>query len=256
MLDQNEQAQRLPWDGCENARDVGGCPIAQGGMIRRHVLIRSDSLHQLPPEGLAVVYDYGVRTVIDLRLANELEKRPSPFAASQQSGLLPRYLNLPMHDMATEALLDAAVPTSTIGVYMILLEQSKAFIGAIIKAVAERLKYGGVLVNCHAGKDRTGIIVALLLSIAGAERDAIAQDYALSEVMLEPGYQEWVQQQVKLHGAPPPDKPWQAQTRPETMYALLDYLDRQYGGAEGYLYAAGVTQNEIEQIRKHLIACA
>lgn len=254
MLDQNEQAQRLPWDGCENARDVGGCPTAQGGTIRRQVLIRSDSLHQLPSEGLGTVYDYGVRTIIDLRLAHELEKRPSPFATSQHSGLLPRYLNLPMHDMSTDALLDEAVPTSTIGVYMILLEHSKAFIAAIIKAVAESLQEGGVLVNCHAGKDRTGIIVALLLSVAGAERDAIAQDYALSEAMLEPGYQEWVQQQVKLHGAPP-DKPWQAQTRPETMYALLDYLDSQYGGAEGYLYAAGVTQNDIEQIRRHLIAC-
>jgi protein tyrosine/serine phosphatase len=155
--------------------------------------------------------------------------------------------------MATEAYLDAANPTCTLDVYIVLLEQGKDYIASIIKAVAESLPEGGVLVNCHAGKDRTGIIVALLLSIAGAEREYIARDYALSEVLLDGGYQEWVTQQVKLHGTPPPSKPWQAQTRPETMHALLDYLDLQYGGVEGYLRTAGVTQADLQQIRKHLV---
>lgn len=247
---QDEPAQRLPWDGCDNARDVGGYPTGQDGLIRRQALIRSDSLHHLTPDGPAVIYDYGVRTIIDLRLAHELERNPSPFA-TQQPGALPRYLNLPIHDIATDALIDAA--DSTVDVYIIILEHGKHYIASIIKAVAEGLQEGGVLVNCHAGKDRTGIIVGLLLSVAGARREAIAQDYALSEVLLEPRYQEWVQEQVKLHGRQPA-QPRQAQTRPETMYAMLDYLDRQYGGAEGYLRAAGVAQLEIEQIRKHLIA--
>lgn len=251
MLHQDEQTQRLPWEGCDNARDVGGYPIANGGLIRKQTLIRADSLHLLTPEGLAAIYDYGIRTVIDLRLAHELERNPSPFSTQQPTGPLPRYLNLPMHDMETDALVDTA--DSTEAVYIMLLERGKEYIAAIVKAVAESLQEGGILINCHAGKDRTGVIVALLLSVAGAQREAIVQDYALSELLLEPRYQEWVQEQVKLHGRTP-TKPRQAQTRPETMHAMLDYLDQQYGGVEGYLLAAGVTGGEIARIRERLTA--
>jgi len=250
MLHQDEQARRLPWDGCSNARDVGGYPIANGGLIPKQTLIRSDSLHRLTPQALAAIYDYGVRTVIDLRLAHELERDPSPFPIQEPTAPLPRYLNLPMHDMETDALVDAA--DSTEAVYIMLLERGKSYITSIVKAVAVGLQEGGVLVNCHSGKDRTGIIVALLLSVAGVPREAIDQDYALSEVMLEPRYQEWVQEQVKLHGRIP-TKPRQAQTRPETMHAMLDYLDQQYGGVEGYLRAAGVTEAEIARIRDRLV---
>lgn len=249
MSHQNEQDRRLPWEGCDNARDIGGYPTTDGGLVRRYALVRSDSPHQLTPKSITEVYDYGVRTVIDLRLPGELEREPSPFAM-RHAGSPPRYLNLPMHDLATDALVDTA--DSTVDTYIVILEHSKKNIASIITAVAEGLHEGGVLINCHAGKDRTGIIVALLLSVAGVGREVIAQDYALSEVMLEPRYQEWVQAQIRLHGHVP-DKPWQAQTRPETMYALLDYLDRKHGGVEGYLLAAGVDREVLEQIRNHLI---
>jgi protein-tyrosine phosphatase len=250
MLSKDEQAWRLPWDGCLNARDVGGYPTANGGLIRKQALIRSDSLHNLTPEALAAVCDYGVRTVVDLRLAHELDTYPSPFATRQPHGPLPRYLNLPIHDMATGALIDAADSTAT--TYIIILERGREAIASIIKAVADSLQEGGVLVHCQGGKDRTGIIVALLLSVAGVEREVIARDYALSEVLLEPSYQEWVQEQVKLHGRVP-TKPRQAQTSPVTIYAVFDYLDRQYGGVEGYLREVGVTQPEMAQIRNHLV---
>jgi protein-tyrosine phosphatase len=156
-----------------------------------------------------------------------------------------------MHDMETDSLVDAA--ESTVAVYIMLLERGKQYIAAIVKAVADSLQEGGVLVNCHSGKDRTGVIVALLLLVAGVQREAIARDYALSEVMLEPRYQEWVQEQIKLHGLIP-TKPRQAQTRPETMHAMLDYLDQQYGGVESYLLVAGVTEAEIARIREGLMA--
>ena len=250
MSYQDEQVRRLPWHGCYNARDIGGYSTVDGSLIRRQAILRSDSLHRLTPEALAAVYDYGVRTIIDLRLEYELERDPNPFATQQLNSPLPRYLNVPIHDMATDALVDAA--DSTVATYVIILERSKPQIASIIKDVAESLQEGGVLVTCHSGKDRTGIIVALLLSVVGAQREVIAQDYALSEVLLEPRYQEWVQEQIKQHGQEPV-KPRQAQTRPETMYAMLDYLDREYGGVESYLRAAGVAQDSLVQIRQHLI---
>jgi protein-tyrosine phosphatase len=85
MSHQHEQTQRRPWNGCDNARDAGGCQTANGGLIRKQALIRSDSLHCLTAEGLVAIYDYGVRTIIDLRLVNErkLTLAPSPLSSLQ-----------------------------------------------------------------------------------------------------------------------------------------------------------------------------
>src|SRR6476661_1329699 len=140
----DQQSCRLPWEGCLNVRDLGGYPTASGGLIRMQALIRSDSLHRLTPQGMAAIYDYGVRTIIDLRLAHELELNPSPFS-TQEVGSVPRYLNLPMHDMATDALIGAV--DSTVAVYIIILDRSKFYISSIVKAVAKGLQEGGVLIN-------------------------------------------------------------------------------------------------------------
>jgi protein tyrosine/serine phosphatase len=151
-----------------------------------------------------------------------------------------------MHDLQTGEAIDAA--GSTADAYIVILERGKDLIAQIIKAVAAGLEEGGVLVHCQGGRDRTGIVVALLLSVAGVPRDVIAEDYALSEVMLEPLYLQWVEDQIRATGRHP--------GKPRYMHAVLDYLDRAYGGVEGYLEASGVTPAEMEQIRKHLITTA
>jgi protein-tyrosine phosphatase len=194
-----EQSPRcLAWDGCYNAREVGDYPTESGERTRTHTLLRSDNLHGLTPKGQAALRDYGVHTIIDLRLADELERQPNPFAAQQGPNDVPRYLNLPIHDPATNAAIDAAQATE--GDYIVILEESKGLVAAIIKAVAASLEDGGVLVHCHGGKDRTGIIMALLLSLAGVPRETIAQDYALSETQLEPLYAAWLEEKSKAQG--------------------------------------------------------
>jgi protein tyrosine/serine phosphatase len=212
-------------------------------------LLRSDSLYSLTPKGQAALRDYGVRTIIDLRLAEELERQPNPFAAQQGPDDVPRYLNLPIHDPATTADIDAAQATE--GDYVVILERSKEQVAAIIKAVAASLEDGAVLVHCAGGKDRTGIIMALLLSLAEVPREIIAQDYALSEAQLEPFYAAWLEEQSKAQGRPVERPQWMA-ARPEKMLGLLEFLDLHYGGVEGYLDAAEVTQADMAQIREHL----
>ena len=248
--EEEEQPSRcLAWDGCYNAREVGDYPTESGGRTRTHTLLRSDSLYGLTPKGQAALRDYGVRTIIDLRLAEELERQPNPFATQQGPDDVPRYLNLPIHDPAATAAIDEAQATG--GEYVFILEESKGLVAGIIKAVAASLEDGGLLVHCHGGKDRTGIIIALLLSLAGVPREIIAQDYALSEVQLEPLYAAWLEEQSQAQGRTIERPQWMF-SRPEKMLSLLEYLDREYGGVEGYLEAAGVTQADMAQIREHL----
>jgi protein-tyrosine phosphatase len=250
--EEEEQSPRcLAWEGCYNAREVGDYPIESGGRTRMHTLLRSDTLHGLTPKGQAALRDYGVRTIIDLRLADELERQPNPFAAQQGPDGVPRYVNLPIHDPAITAAVDAAQATE--GEYIVILEESKGLVAAIIKAVSASLEDGAVLVHCHGGKDRTGIVIALLLSLAGVPREIIAQDYALTETRLEPLYAAWLEEQSKTQGRPIERPQWMF-SRPEKMLSLLDYLDREYGSVEGYLETAGATQADMARIREHLTA--
>jgi protein-tyrosine phosphatase len=249
VTQQDKQIRRLVWDGCYNVRDLGGYPIQTGGQTRWKTLIRSDTLHTLTPEGRAAFREYGARTIIDIRLAHEVERDPSPFATLQEADNVPRYLNLPIHVAEIDP--EISPPVDPQVAYIVILEKSKELIARIIKAVAASVEDGCVLVHCQGGKDRTGIIIALLLSLAGVQREAIVEDYALSEAMLKPLYLKWVEEQIKATGKHP-GKPKYVQARPETMYGVLAHLDREYGGVEGYLKAAGVTQAEIEKIHDHL----
>jgi len=249
-----EQEERyLAWDACYNARDVGGYPTEDGRRTRNGALVRSDDLYRLTSMGQAALREYGIRTIIDLRLAHELQRDPNPFAGQQGVDDVPRYLNLPLHDVASNAAIEEAEPTH--GEYIVILDRNKKLVGAAIKAVAASLADGGVLVHCHGGKDRTGIVTALLLSLAGVPREIIAEDYALSEVLLEPSFSAWVKERSRA-GGQHVERPLWMFSPPEKMLGLLEHLDREYGGVEGYLEAVGVTQEEMAAIRTHLIAPA
>jgi protein-tyrosine phosphatase len=253
MSQEEEQTRFLAWDACYNAREVGGYPTGDGRTTRWQALVRTDNLYQLTAEGQAALRDYGVRTVIDLRSAHELKQEANPFAGQDDGGRGPRYVNLQLLDLdnpEARATLDAA--KSMQEEYCIILERNRGRIGAVINMVAEGLEEGGVVIHCHGGKDRTGIVVALLLSLAGVPPETIAEDYALSEALLEPRHLQWLEEQKQANGEPV-ERPRWMHSQPETMLGALEYVDQEYGGVEGYLEAAGVTWGAMERIRRHLI---
>lgn len=254
MAQDKQQARHLTWDACYNVRDVGGYATEDGGQTRWRTLIRADNLHRLTPEGQAALCNYGVFTIIDLRLAPEVEQEPNPFAVQQEaasSDHRPRYLNLPLHDIELDILIDKAAAAQ--GEYILILEESKRHIGAVIRAVATALEEGSVLVHCHGGKDRTGIVVALLLSIAGVPRETVIRDYAMSETLLEAPHTAWLEEQSRIIGRPK-ERPLWMLSPPGKMDSLLSYLDGKYGSIEGYLKVCGVTRSQMAQIRQHLVA--
>src|SRR5215217_5485841 len=95
MID-DQQARLLRWEACYNARDLGGYATADGGQTRWGAFVRADNLSRLTPSGRAALLNYGVRTVIDLRRAAELQINPNPFAEPAAKAPLPMYLNLPL----------------------------------------------------------------------------------------------------------------------------------------------------------------
>ncbi len=196
----------LSWPGCDNARDLGGLPTVWGGRVRAGALVRADRLRR---QGARAALAYGVRLVVDLRLPAECAADPSPLAGH------PCYRNLPVlreEDSVLEAMGDT-LPA----IYRAILDRGAERLARVMTAIA-LAPPGCVLLHCHAGRDRTGLAVALALTLAGVPEDRIARDYARSR-----------------DGRSRPAEGLWAQATEETMLETLAYLRDRYGGAAPYL---------------------
>lgn len=239
-----ERGRRLAWEGCLNVRDLGGYPTAGGGETRWGAIVRADNLAQLTDDGRAALIDYGIRTIVDLRKPEEIALHPNPFAEAGTHGI--EYRNI--------SLVDPAAPspgfTTLANDYKGMLDRFQPTMGEIMTAIA-RSPVGGVLIHCMAGKDRTGIVSALLLALAGVPRETIAADYALTAECLRPVDEEF------LRNGPGDRATREAQVatfspRAEVMCEVLEHLDERHGGVERYLRQAGLTAEDIDSLRVRL----
>ncbi len=248
------QERILDWEGALNARDTGGLLVAGGGHIRPGALVRSDVLTRLTPSGRAALIAHGVRTIIDVRTSDEIERDVDyPFRDDPDAD--PRYVNVSFVtelDEARAAEVHALRHSATRleELNKMDLEVHRAGVAAVISAVADA-QPGGVLVHCYAGKDRTGLSVALLLSVAGVSDEDIADDYALTMLNLEPLIAEWLQtipdeaerDRMRILAAP----------SREAMLETLGYVAEHYSDASGYLRSVGVSEAQLQRIRERLI---
>ncbi|HYW25787.1 MAG TPA: tyrosine-protein phosphatase [Terriglobales bacterium] len=233
--------RRLSWDHLLNARDVGGLPTPDGWTHFR-ALVRSDDLRRLTPDGQAAMLAYGVTTIVDLRSPRERGVAPNPLRDH------PGYRPLPY--LGSES---AGAPSrfeTAAENYLAWLATRAAGVARIMHGIAEAPP-GGVLVHCHAGKDRTGVVVALLLSTAGVEREAIAEDYALSV-----WWNEAVDDQEEIPGGLDAAERLRDRRiyypRAENMLTMLAEMDRRHGGVDRYLDAIGVGPEVRQRLRERL----
>ncbi|GAC1324769.1 MAG: tyrosine-protein phosphatase [Chloroflexota bacterium] len=249
----DHSTRRLAWDACYNVRDIGGYATGDGGLTRYRAIVRADNLCNLSPEGQAALVEYGVRTVVDLRGPWETPSESSPFARPNRYRDVVSYLNLPLID--AEELGEAAFEKagSVVDSYRIMLDTYHGPIAAIMTAIA-RAPEGTVLVHCHAGKDRTGIVSAMLLDLVGVSRDTIADDYSLSDSYLKPLYQQWLEN-VEDDADPQSVERLRHSVlcAPDTMLGTLAHIDERYGGVADYLLTADVDPQDLERLRQRLV---
>jgi protein-tyrosine phosphatase len=221
------------------------------------VLVRSDNLASLTPAGRRAMIDYGIATVIDLRAESELKGSPGPPFSDFQSaepdvsrqlpheGDAPVYLNLPLVDDEVGFVLNEA-PTMP-DRYKVMIDRRQSALGRIFDAIAGA--EGPLLFHCFAGKDRTGLVAAMLLSLAGAKPEAIGSDYAETDIQLATRYAEWL-----AKASPERREAMRDELRcpPEWMLHTLDYLEHKWGGVDSYLEAAGVSPKSIDRLSTKL----
>jgi protein-tyrosine phosphatase len=244
----------LAWEGLLNARDLGGHSTVDGGETTYGRVVRADSIRQLTDAGWQALLDYGVRTVVDLR--GDHERQEDPPAHVDVEVLHVPFMEANDAEFAelsaeVEAAADAApdIETATRDVYLIFLERFKRNVGAGIRAVA-RAPEGGVVVHCVGGKDRTGLLTAFLLHLAGVDDDEIAADYALSEERLRPRHDEWL---AKAETEAERERLRRiARTPAASMLGVFEELERRYGSIEQFLREAGVSDEDLALARARL----
>jgi protein-tyrosine phosphatase len=238
----------LVWEGCLNVRDLGGHPTEHGGETSYGAYVRAASIDRLTESGWQALVDYGVRTIVDLRLEEERDVQVPP-------GLPVVALHRPMapafgHPDWWEHSLDGEPAEATRGAYLAFLERFGAHFAEAVTAIASADE-GAVLFHCMGGKDRTGLVAALMLRLAGVGPGAIAADYALSADNLGDWLDSWIE-------AAEDDEERARRTRicaspAEAMLAVLAAVDERFGGAEGYLCAAGVDEELLDRVRARLL---
>lgn len=225
----------LDWPGCLNVRDLGGLPLTGGGTVRERVLVRSESPSYLTDDGVTAAGAYGLSRIIDLRRPEELAEWPSRLAD------LPGYLHLPVQCPGEPE------EGPWVHLYQGLLDRHPELFARAVAAVADAPE-GPVLVHCAAGKDRTGLVVALVLSLVGADAEALADDYEITNERLAPRYVA----RATVPGYEPPAERRVPPTR-HVILGALEHLDAQHGGVEAYLAGGGLTPGHVQALRDRLV---
>jgi protein-tyrosine phosphatase len=243
--------RELAWEGLLNVRDLGGHSTEDGGETKYGRIVRADSIRRLTEAGWQTLLDYGVRTIIDLRTDEERQSDP-PAELPLEIEHISLFDEDPLVFMKVESVADEApdVATATRDVYLVFLESFKHNVARALRGVANAPE-GGVVVHCMGGKDRTGLITAFLLHIAGVPTEEIAADYAISEERLRPRHEEWfaaAETEAELERLKRV-----AQTPAKSIVGVFEELERRYGSVEDYLRSGGLGDEDLARLRARLL---
>ena len=241
--------RKLSLAGCVNFRDLGGYPAADGRSIRWRQLFRADGLTRLDEDDCAQLANLALATVIDLRTQGEVEQR----GRFPEEAFEVEYHHLPLTDVLppTEDLGRYDEPAFVTSRYRQLFSEGSSSLARAVDVLAEPGALPAVF-HCSAGKDRTGILAALVLGFLGVPRDVIVDDYALSAeamiALLERLKQEYADsvEEVERYA------PAVISVAPETMAAFLDSLRDEHGTFDDLARSLGVT-DAVARLRTSLL---
>ena len=236
-----------------NVRDLGGIPTEDGGATRLGQIVRSDNVGRLTDAGWRDLERHGVARIVDLRWPEELAEDP-PRSVDVEvvhvSVLGPSIGEQLAYLRSLDEHIDAVedVAEHYAFSYVDFLERNRDRFGRALAAVADAP--GPVVIHCMGGKDRTGLVAALLLRLAGVSLEEIGRDYSLSEANLSVTLAGWLDSAPDQLERRRREK--LSQTPAIAMTRVIADVERRYGSVQGYLVAAGVLPDQIERLRDRL----
>jgi protein tyrosine/serine phosphatase len=241
----------LDLQGADNVRDLGGLPVVGGGLTRFGRLVRASTLQHLTDTDVAHLVDtLGLRTVVDLRLPTEAEAEGSALAGRPAID----YLSLPVWsaDRVPSDVVASATEMNVVDHYQALLAGSVQAIVGACRVFADPARVPA-LFHCAAGKDRTGVLAALVLDAVGVTPEAIVADYALSAERLHLIRERLSRLETYRRMRAVSSGRGMMTADAETMSRFLDRLRRDHGGAGAWLLDHGLTDADLAGLRDSLV---
>ncbi|WP_395727547.1 tyrosine-protein phosphatase [Nakamurella sp.] len=239
-------AEPSPVTGAFNFRDLGGLRTTDGRTLRPGLLLRSDTLQALTATDVRyLVHELRLELVVDLRIG--------PEAVGEGRGPLVEtpvcYLNAPLRDLSPEPGL--APDAQTLRFYLDHLGSPTSPLATVVRVLCAQAGHP-VLVHCAAGKDRTGLVIALLLRLLGVRDSEIVADYLRTATNMDRIMQRFLGwPRYREHMARVPAEVYRAQEH--TIVGFLEGLDREHGGAHGWAQARGIGEPELTTLRTRLL---
>ncbi len=233
-----DEQRLVPLQGALNVRTFSNLR-GRHGPVPASSFVRAADLNHLTPADRDTLAAAGVALDLDLRTADEAGTAPDQLAQDARF----KYQRISL--IGTEKIDLSNLPDTLGEGYVQWLSANQAQFSQVFKTIAAQ-RDGTVLFHCTAGKDRTGMIAATLLSLAGVPRNQIVHDYAISAHYLQP-MMTGNAQLAEMARANPKLAAMMG-TPPEAIEAFLDAMDRQYGGAHAYLKTVGLSDAEVQSL--------
>ena len=250
--------------GAPNFRDFGGYLTYDGRYMPRRRLFRSDVLAGLTPEDFGLVARLGIRLVCDLRGAMERQREPTPWPAGQAPEVLHMDVNADLRsgescilDMLRESTTEAAAEAAMLQTYREIALALQPQLGGLFKRLANG-DGAPLIIHCTAGKDRTGVLAAVIQMALGAPREHVIDDYLLTGRYRDPAQLELTIAELLfvLLGREPSRAVVSAlaSVRESYLEAALKVIEQENGSLAGYLAAGGVDAATLHAVRESLLA--
>ena len=229
---------RLPLEGIENCRELGGYGTKNGEQVKWHTFLRSSDMTDATDEDITFLKEYGVSTVIDLRREGEVAARKNPLAESDFCD----YHNIPLF---TQPLTDITIPKNFhMGKFYEELLEKTTTLKNIFETI-DQAKEGVIVFHCMAGKDRTGVLAMLLLGLVGVEKKDIVSNYEVTYSNLESFHKHDI-----LPAGIPKELLFSSR---EYIAHVYDYLIETYQSFDNYLLTKNVNREVIDRVKDRLL---
>jgi protein-tyrosine phosphatase len=243
--------RHLPLSGTFNVRDVGGYPADGHRTTRWRTLFRSDALSRLEDDGRAVLESIGVRTIIDLREGEELTSAPNLLGDWR-----PRTLHRPLFDRKSTGIVATtdALRSLQETYFLVVDERPRALVAAVRELTGD-----GVLpaiVHCTAGKDRTGMVIALTLAALEVADGVIASDFAATGPLLRGAFRDQIKARTAATGLPTERLEGLLSADPVLILSFLKRIRDAHGDVPAFLVKHGMTDRELAILRERLLTDA
>lgn len=233
---------RLPLKNTFNTRDLGGYPLEEG-TTKWKTILRSDDLSHLDKGDIKQLHHYGVRTIIDLRSEGELEQLAYPDVSPISYVHIPLVQQLNPKDFNVDPQSPVLKQFELKDFYTQCIDSCKEEVKQVLETIAE--SEGGVLFHCTAGKDRTGIISALLLGLVGASRSDIIANYQTTHTYIRVNPRFQIKRETGLEKM--------LHSTPESIEHMLKHIEEKYVTIEDYLLEINISPKHLKVIKEKMV---